>query len=168
MYGCTLSDIDSSDKSVEISAWCRKFCPTKRFVRRKFCPIFQYKSQAKIGQNYRNFGLVSKVLSDKKFCPSKIQSNISIQKSGKNWTTLSKFQLGVENFVRRKFCMKFCSIRYLHNILQDINTDIRNLSSKFLINIFKIGYLTKQYKMLQKAGLQITERPVKCEIGHMT
>ena len=27
-----------SDKSVEISAWCRKFCPTKYFVRRKFCP----------------------------------------------------------------------------------------------------------------------------------
>ena len=27
-----------SDKIVEISAWCRKFCPTKYFVRRKFCP----------------------------------------------------------------------------------------------------------------------------------
>ena len=27
-----------SDKTVEISAWCRKFCPTKYFVRRKFCP----------------------------------------------------------------------------------------------------------------------------------
>ena len=32
------------DKSVEISAWCRKFCPTKYFVHRKFsqtkfCPI---------------------------------------------------------------------------------------------------------------------------------
>ena len=25
-------------KNVEISAWCRKFCPTKYFVRRKFCP----------------------------------------------------------------------------------------------------------------------------------
>ena len=60
----TLSDKNSSDKSVEISAWCRKFCPTKHFVRRKFCPIFQYKSQVEIGQNCRNFGLVSKILSD--------------------------------------------------------------------------------------------------------
>ena len=71
----TLSDKNSSDKSVEISAWCRKFCPTKDFVRRKFCPIFQYKSQAKIGQKCRNFGLVSKILSDEIFCPSKILSD---------------------------------------------------------------------------------------------
>ena len=71
----TLSDKNSSDKSVEISAWCRKFCPTKHFVRRKFCPIFQYNSQVKIGQNCRNFGLVSKILSDKIFCPSKILSD---------------------------------------------------------------------------------------------
>ena len=34
----TLSGKNSSDKSVEISAWCRKFRPTKYFVRRKFCP----------------------------------------------------------------------------------------------------------------------------------
>ena len=27
-----------SDKIVEITAWCRKFCPTKYFDRRKFCP----------------------------------------------------------------------------------------------------------------------------------
>ena len=71
----TLSDKNSSDKSVEISAWCRKFCPTKHFVRRKFCPIFQYKSQVKIGQNCRNFVLVSKILSDEIFCLTKIFSN---------------------------------------------------------------------------------------------
>ena len=71
----TLSDKNSSDKSVEISAWCRKFCPTKHFVRRKFCPIFQYESQVKIGQNCRNFGLVSNILSDEIFCPSKILSD---------------------------------------------------------------------------------------------
>ena len=52
------------------------------------------------GQNCRNFGLVSKLLSDEKFCPSKILSNISIQKSGKNLTKLSQFRLSVENFVR--------------------------------------------------------------------
>ena len=34
----TLSDQNSSDKIVEISAWCLKFCPTKYFVCRKFCP----------------------------------------------------------------------------------------------------------------------------------
>ena len=56
-----------SDKSVEISARCRKFCLTKHFVRRKFCSIFQYKSQVKIGQNCRNFGLVSKILSGENF-----------------------------------------------------------------------------------------------------
>ena len=65
----TLSDKNSSDKIVKISAWCRKFCPTKNFVRRKFCPMFQYKSQAKIGQKCRNFGRVSKILSDEIFCP---------------------------------------------------------------------------------------------------
>ena len=71
----TLSDKKSSDKSVEILDGCRKFCLTKNFVRRKFCPIFQYKSQAKIGQKCRNFGLVSKILSDEIFCPSKILSD---------------------------------------------------------------------------------------------
>ena len=54
-----------------------------------------------VGQKCRNFSLVSKILSDERFCPSKILSNISIQKSGKNRTKLSKFGLGVENFVRR-------------------------------------------------------------------
>ena len=71
----TLSDKNSSDKIVEISALCWKFCPTKNFVRRKFCPMFQYKSQAKIGQKCRNFSLVSKILSDEIFCPSKILSD---------------------------------------------------------------------------------------------
>ena len=66
-----LSDKNSSDKSVEISAWCRKLCPTKHFVRRKFCPIFQYNSQVKIGQNCPNFDLVSKILSDEIFCQTK-------------------------------------------------------------------------------------------------
>ena len=54
-----------------------------------------------VGQNFKNFCLVSKLLSDENLCPSKILSNISIQKSGKNRTKLSKFRLGVENFVRR-------------------------------------------------------------------
>ena len=49
----------------------------------------------------RNFSLVSKILSDETFCPSKNLSNISIQKLGKNRKKLSKFRLGVENFVRR-------------------------------------------------------------------
>ena len=50
-----------------------------------------------VGQNCPNFGLVSKSLSDEKYCPSKILSNISIQKSGKNQPKLSKFGLGVKN-----------------------------------------------------------------------
>ena len=54
-----------------------------------------------VGQKCRNFSLVSKILSDETFFPSKILSNISIQESGKNRTKLSKFLLGVENFVRR-------------------------------------------------------------------
>ena len=63
----TLSDKNSSDKCVEILAWFRNFCPTNHFVRRKLCPIFPYKSQAKIGQNCRNFSLVSKILSNENF-----------------------------------------------------------------------------------------------------
>ena len=54
-----------------------------------------------VGQKCLNYGLVSKLLSDEKFCPSKILSTISIQKSGKNRTKLSKFRLGIEKFVRR-------------------------------------------------------------------
>ena len=46
-----------------------------------------------VGQNCRNFGLVSKIFSDEKFCPSKILSNVSIQKSDKNGTKLSNFGL---------------------------------------------------------------------------
>ena len=42
---------------------------------------------------------------DEKFCPSKILSNILIQKSGKNQTKLSKFRLGVENFSDEIFCL---------------------------------------------------------------
>ena len=61
----TLSDKNSQNKSFEILAWCRKFCPTKNYVRRKFCLIFQYKIQAKIRQKCRNLGLVSKIVSDK-------------------------------------------------------------------------------------------------------
>ena len=54
-----------------------------------------------VEQKCRNFSLVSKILSDETFCPSKILSNISIQKSRENRTKLSKFRLGVENFVGR-------------------------------------------------------------------
>ena len=46
----------------------------KNFVRQKFYPIFQYKSQEKIGQNCRNFSLVSKILSNEIFCPTKFRS----------------------------------------------------------------------------------------------
>ena len=56
-----------------------------------------------VGQKCRNFSLVSKILSDEPFCPLKNLSNISIQESGKNRTKLSKFLLGVENFVGRNF-----------------------------------------------------------------
>ena len=48
-----------------------------------------------VGQKCRNFSLVSKILSDEEFCPSKILSNILAQRSGKNRTKLSKFRLGV-------------------------------------------------------------------------
>ena len=64
-----------SDKIVEIRALCRKVCPTKNFVRRIFCPILQYKSQTNVGQHCRNFGLMSKILSDEIFCPKKILSD---------------------------------------------------------------------------------------------
>ena len=63
-----------------------------------------------VGQNCRNFGLVSKILSDEKFCPSKILSNNSIQKSGKNRTKFSKVRLGVENFSDEILSDKVCEI----------------------------------------------------------
>ena len=66
---CTLLDKNSSDKIVEISAWCRKFCPTKNFVQ-----YFNTKV-GNIRQNCRNFGLVSKILHDEIFYPSKILSD---------------------------------------------------------------------------------------------
>ena len=70
------------------------------------------------GQKCRNSSLVSKILSDETFCPSKILSSISIQKSGKNRTKLSKFRLGVENFVRR-------NILSVENFVQYFNTIVR-------------------------------------------
>ena len=62
-FHVTLMDRNSSDK-----VGVENFVQTKNFVCRKFCPIFQYK----IGQICRNFGLVSTILSDKLFCPTKI------------------------------------------------------------------------------------------------
>ena len=57
---------------MEISAWCRKFCPLK---------ILSNISIQKSGKNrtqLSNFGLVSKILSDEIFCPSKILSDESL------------------------------------------------------------------------------------------
>ena len=70
----TLSHKNSSHKIFEISAWCGKFCPTKIVSVENFVQYFN--SQAKIRQDYRNFGLVSKILSEEifyptKFCPKK-------------------------------------------------------------------------------------------------
>ena len=57
-----------------------------------------------VGQKCRNFSLVSKILSDETFFPSKILFNISIQKSGKIRTKLSKFRFGVEILSDEIFC----------------------------------------------------------------
>ena len=66
---------------------------------------------------------MSKILSAEKFFPSKMLSNISIQKSGKNRTKLSKFQLGVENFVRR-------NILSVENFVQYFYTKVRQKADK--------------------------------------
>ena len=89
----------------------------KNFVCQTICPIFQYKSQATIGKIFRNFDLVSKILSNE------ILSNISIQKSGKSRTKLLKFQPCVENFVRG-------NILSVENFVQYINTNVRKKSDK--------------------------------------
>ena len=47
----TLSDKISLDKIEKISAWCQKFCQTKKFVREKLCPIFQYKVRQKLDKS---------------------------------------------------------------------------------------------------------------------
>ena len=73
-----ISDKNSSHKIVEMSEWCWNFCPTKNFVRQKYCPIFQYKSQAKIGKNCRNFGLVSKILSDEILSDKVTEMNLTL------------------------------------------------------------------------------------------
>ena len=93
-----------------------------------------------VGQNSRNFGLVSKILSDEKFCTSKILSNISIQKSGNHWTKLSKFRLGVENSVRR-------------NILSDENFVTSNWKRRTLA---KFLYLL----FVREIGLLFTEQRI--------
>ena len=49
---------------------------------------------------------MSKILANEKFCTSKVMSNISIQMSDKNRTKLSKFRLGVENFVQQNLSDK--------------------------------------------------------------
>ena len=57
-----------------------------------------------VGQKCRNSSLMSKILSDETFCPSKILSNISIEKSGKK----CKIWAWCCNFCP----VKFCPIRY--------------------------------------------------------
>ena len=127
----TLSDKNSSDKIVEISAWCRKFCPSKNFVRLKFCPIFQYKSQTKIGQNFWNVRTIlnlrlytlwdniswDKIFDTKpkfrQFCP--IFGWLFYLNIGQNFRR-TKFFVG-QNFRHQveiwQFCpTNFCPIRY--------------------------------------------------------
>jgi len=84
-------------KNLRLLECGKRRCQLKRAQQKSYYLI----GQKFVGQKCRNFSLVSKILSDETFCPSKILSNISIQKSGKNRTKLSKFRLGVENFVRR-------------------------------------------------------------------
>ena len=79
--------------------------------------------QKSVGQNCLNFGFMSKILSNEKFSPSKILSNTSIQKPGKNRTKLSKFRFDVENFVRRK-------ILSVENFVPYFNTKVRQKSDK--------------------------------------
>ena len=71
-----------------------------------------------VGQNCRNFGLLSEIFSVENFVQC-------FNTKGKNRTKVSKFRLGVENFVRRNilsnenfvlrnlFWKYFCPIRYL-------------------------------------------------------
>ena len=73
-------------------------------------------------------------LSNEKFCPSKILSNVSIQKSGKNRTKVSKFWLGVENFVRRKILSVENFVRRkilsIENFVQYFNAKVGQKSDK--------------------------------------
>ena len=91
-----------------LDLYIKKDCPDKGNISKEFHIVQIYFigyfiGQKFVGQNCRKFGLVSKILSIEKFCSLKLLSNISIQKSGNNRTKLSKFRLGVENFVRRNF-----------------------------------------------------------------
>ena len=57
-----------------------------------------------VGQKCRNFSLVSKVLSDETFCPSKLLSNISIQNSGKIGQKFRNFGLVSKILSDEIFC----------------------------------------------------------------
>ena len=61
--------------------------------------------------------------------------------------------------VRHANFTKFCRI---------ITIEVRNEFWKFQINISKIGYFQNNVKNAEKAGLWNTERPIKCELGHVT
>ena len=65
----TLSDKISPDKSDEISAWWRNFCPANFFVRRNFCPAIVFKT---IGYSlFRRTKVTKFRLGGEIFCPAK-------------------------------------------------------------------------------------------------
>ena len=70
-----ISDKNSSEKiirrhkSVEILAWCRKFCPSKSLIRRKFCPTnfcSVRHPQSSLRKKRRRFFLVSNLFVNNK------------------------------------------------------------------------------------------------------
>ena len=61
--------------------------------------------------DWRKFDLVTKILSEAKFCLRNFKSNISIHRSGKDQTKFTKTRLSEENFVRR---ISFTTNLYLH------------------------------------------------------
>ena len=73
-----------------------------------------------VGQNCRNFCLVSKILSDKKFCPSKILSNITLQKSG-----INSIRVYRTNPWRTLFSNNSNYILYLGSLNIYLNTKLR-------------------------------------------
>ena len=85
------------------------------FVGRKILYVenFVQYVNTKVRKNCQNFCFELKILSGEKIFPSKILSNISIQKSGKNRTKLSKFWLK---------CRKFCPTKHF---VQYVNTKVR-------------------------------------------
>ena len=117
--------------------------------------MFQYKSQVKIGQKCRNFALVSKILSDEIFYPSKILSDkiLSDKVSIRGF-----WQRGQRAFAEVRIFSPFLITKRKRNVLMVNNTQ------PFSLNVIVVNGLnmTRSFPLCSRHTVVMEERQTRC------